>query len=559
MKHDLFMLCRWILCGCALLCAGRLSAALSVSRTEGGTTSTFTVTGCVPTPGQPGKYNLSGTWSYNITPGPSGASSATGGFWARGTGGGNGWAQKSPGSWGQSGSVSITLTAQQPTTGSQGPEFVIYAGVQSNTWDSYKLNEPICPDVTYNFYLRGSGIVPVRYLVVKEPTDINVSPTTIFEGHVAFNAVEHVHGTIPNFCGQVVVYKYTDGQENPWVPYTPPPGPPPPLPEAPPPPENPPAPPSAPTPPSEGGGDNGGVPPVNPPAPTPPSPPPAGGGGGDAELIEWAKDTNTVNRGISERVDVSNEYLRQIKDNTAYSAERDKTIDENTQVIADDVKRKQEAETAIKEGTPTSIHMNERGVADGTIIMEGVGDLGVTAPEPVANSGSSAFSWNVGGIVMAFDPFQSPLINEYSSWCKTVFSWGIFYFFFRWCLEQIKSGRRHVENAPQTRGNTVFAGTGGQATAAIAAALITASIISCTFIMYGMWRDQAFDGWSSVNLFSSNPFSGQTGPVGDGLTILAKFFPIATALTAMWSYISFSFQVEIVVAVTAAYKRWINP
>jgi len=268
-----------------------------------------------------------------------------------------------------------------------------------------------------------------------------------------------------------------------------------------------------------------------------------------------------VTRGISKRTDVSNEYLRQIKDNTGYTAERLVTIDENMQVLADDVKRKAEAEEAITQGTPTTMTLTEKGVDDGTIIMQSMGDWGDTAPARVQPSeNSSAFRWDVMGYVFEFNPFDIPLFNSYSFWVKSFISWILFYYYFRWCLDQIKSARRHVENAPQTRGNTVIAGMGGQATAAVAASIISAAIVSCTLVMYGMWRDQAFEGFNAINVFSDNsPIYVDSGAPAAGMWVLSKFFPLATIVALMWNYITFSFQVEVVVAVTAAYKRFINP
>jgi len=541
MKYDLRSFRRWLFCGLVYLFATvGLRAALSISGSQGSATVYAEVTAIVNQGG--GSYLV--TWSWNLVPdsGPpyTGVIASLGGSNKFATGGG------AP----VSGSGSVSLVAgTEAGTGKK------YTNLTINTtaWSAAQvlkiyLDDPLCPDVPYDFYLSGDSIMGTRYVVITEPT--SGTPAILAELTVGYGATEHVTGTATALCGTVKVQKNHPGDESPWQDYTPPPGPPGGPPQSPPPPDGLPTAPDSPTPPNAGGG-------TTPPTPPAPSTPPVGGGGGDGEIIEWVKDTNEVNRGISTRVDVSNEYLRQIRDNTEYAADRLETIDENTQVIADDVKRKEAAEQAIKDATPTSAQMTESGVAAGAAVTDAMGTLTYTIPEP--STSEPNWTMTIMGNTMNYNPFSIAEFNEAASWMRRVAAWVLAYLFFQWALREVSTGFRSLDMMPQTRGNTVFAGTGGQATAAIAAALITALVVSTAVVLYAMLRDSSFGTMTMVTIFGDSPFSGETGIVAEAIWVMEKIFPISTALAVMAGYLTFSFQVSVAVAVAMAIKRWIFP
>jgi len=538
MKHDLSMLGRWVLCGLLFVSVNCLIAAnfpiygtIEVTR---GQWYGFAMPITYAVPGTVQQYK-----EFQVPFGGSTTVSDSGSY------------QTSTQTINWNYTLVITMNLSNPNTAYIENTVNNWNGTQ-NTLEYYPIAGPACPDYSYSFYLTGS-IMGTRYQVMKNPT--NGDSVIIGEFTLGYGQTEHVQGVIEDFCGTVTVQKYTAGQENPWVDYVPPTTPPPTPPTPPlPSPPTPPTPP--PTPPSEGGGSNGGVPPVNPPTPPPPAPPPVGGGGGDAEVIEWAKDSNTVQRGISDRVDNANEYLRQIKDNTAYTAERAETMDENLQVIADDVVRKQEVEQAAIEATPNTSAMLIAGNAAAEGIQGAMGALTYETPEP--STSTPAFTWAVAGSTWSFNPFSVDLIETFASWVKSLIAWMMGYYFFRWAMDQVKDARRHVEIAPQTRGNTV-AGTGGQLSAFIGAGLITAVVLSMSLVIYGMWRDKTVGTTNLAGLFSGTPFTGQSGTVAQGLWVLDQFFPIATALSVMISYMTFAFQAEVATASAVAIKRFINP
>lgn len=406
-----------------------------------------------------------------------------------------------------------------------------------------------CEDVTYDYYLSGTSILGTQYKIVKFAEGDEFG-TDIWTGVVAYGATQHITGIEENFCGTITVQRFDPnaGDGGQWQEITPPPGPVTPPPDGPDGPSDQPPPPDVPEPPPPG---------PTPPPVTPPGPPPTGGGGGDGEIIEWVKDISQTNRTQVAQNEVANELLKQIRDNTEYASERLQTIDESTQIIADDVNRRAEAEAAVSAQRPTSAAMIAAGAAAGAEVHGAMGTLTYEVPTP--DIAEPAFQWSIAGTTWNFNPFDNSLIATFSEWAKTIAAWVIAYYFFRWMLDRVGRARVEVEQAPQTRGNTTVAGIGGQVTAFIGAGLITAAIFSTVTVLYGLMRDGAIGGWNISGLFTNTPFTGNITVVKNGLWVLEQFFPIATALTAMISYLTFEFQIQVATAIAAAIKRFINP
>lgn len=421
-----------------------------------------------------------------------------------------------------------------------------------------------CPTVNYNYALSGVHPTGTEYIVTAMSDGAPVG-NVLYNGTVPYRSTIYVTGTLLSFCGNIEVERrasnsFPDGVG--WQPFTPPSTPPPPAPQPPPPPAPQPPPPDVPSPPVSPN------PPAPPAPPTDPTAPPAGGTGGDGEIIEWLKDSNKVQRGISsrqdaqiQRQDIGNEYLKLIKNNGDYANERLQKIDESTQIIAEDVTRKAEAEAAYDAEMPTTQQMAEQGGVAASDVVGAMGALNYTVPTVPTSAPSFNMAFSAGGrsISMNYDPFDMPWLNTACNWLRTVLAWLLAYYFLRWCLDQLVEARRHVELVPQTRGNTLPGGFGGQVTATIAAGIITATMLSMTIVLYGMWRDGAIFTFNVTNLFASNPFSSAPSIIQPGLYVLERIFPVSTALACMGNYMTFKFQVEASVAATAAIKRYINP
>jgi len=411
-----------------------------------------------------------------------------------------------------------------------------------------------CPAQTYEYSLPGTYQPKTRYVIFFEPDD-GGEPTVLHDVSVIWGISQTVTGTTPVACGTIRVQRFNPslpGDGGNWENIPPPVTPPPPLPNPPPGPDPQPPPPDIPEP-----------PPPAPPPPdvTPPGPPPTGGGGGDSEIIEWVKDISKTNRTQVEQNTVSNEYLKAIKDNTEYASERLKTIDESTQTIADDVKRKAAAEDAYRAQMPTTQDMVASAAQGVEATQSAMGTLNYTVPSvsTSAPNWTMAFTAGNASLNFSYDPFEKPWMNTASNWIRTFIAWALAYYFLRWCLDQLVSARRHVELAPQTRGNTVPGGFGGQVTAAIAAGIITATMVSMVLVIYAMWRDGAIGTFTVSNLFSSSPLVNAPDMIKKGLYVLEQLFPVTTAITCMINYMTFKFQVEASVVAAATFKRFINP
>jgi len=163
------------------------------------------------------------------------------------------------------------------------------------------------------------------------------------------------------------------------------------------------------------------------------------------------------------------------------------------------------------------------------------------------------------GQTLDFNPFQIDEIDETAQWAKILAAWIIAYYFFRWLLTRIGRARVDVEHAPQTRGGQVIAGMGSQATAFVAAGLITAVVVSATATLYGMYRDGAIGGWGASTLFSDSPFTEGSAIVTGAIWVIEKVFPLQTALSTMLAYLTFELQVQVATAAATAIKRYLNP
>jgi len=403
-----------------------------------------------------------------------------------------------------------------------------------------------CGDYEYSFYLSGDSIMGTRYQVLKEPD--GGTATIIGEFTIGFGASEHVHGTIEDFCGAVRVLKFKPGSEDPWEDYTPPSGPPDSPPTPPPPPGNLPDPPEVPDAPGPG---------TNPTPPPTPGTPPSGGGGGDSEIIEWVKDTNVINRGISSRADVSNEYLKQIRDNTGYSADRLKTIDENTQVIADDVKRKADSEDAIKDATPTTSDMGAAGQAAAGAALEALGTLPSSNISATMTAPVFAITDPFTGHTFNMNPFTSDRFGPVALWLRKLALWLLVVGFAGWAALRGKETIVDIASAQQAKGNAVFAGTGGQATALIAAGLITVVVLA-GIIGIVVWKDTVLQGsgGSVTTIMGLNPM--ESAPAAC-VWMIDQIVPVLTILAIAFVKVTFTFICTIAYVVAASIIRFIVP
>lgn len=168
-------------------------------------------------------------------------------------------------------------------------------------------------------------------------------------------------------------------------------------------------------------------------------------------------------------------------------------------------------------------------------------------------STSSIFSIQLGSTTLDLDPANSPQVVQVCAFLKTVSGWAMLVYFglFTWNhFNKIVLGMMPIS---QAKGNPIVGGTGAQATALVAAGIITTILVGVPAIYWTFINtDLAFD-WSAL---SSNPFNGGHGSiVSAGLYILGLVFPYSLALYLLSQvFLVLKFGATMILGVNAATK-----
>lgn len=178
-----------------------------------------------------------------------------------------------------------------------------------------------------------------------------------------------------------------------------------------------------------------------------------------------------------------------------------------------------------------------------TIAPGGAPNLSVTFP--------AAF----GGQTFNLNPFTSERLGPVASWFRSAVAWLALVTFGGWVWSEIGSWTRGVSMLPQAKGNTVAAGTGGQATALAAAGLITAAIIIGTTVLLS-WSFDDINLPSIIGAVSTNPVATMAS---GSLWLLDQMWPVATLITVLVARIAFRFYAAALFAGVAAAIRFIVP
>jgi len=154
--------------------------------------------------------------------------------------------------------------------------------------------------------------------------------------------------------------------------------------------------------------------------------------------------------------------------------------------------------------------------------LVGLGGLG--------SGSASALQFPLGTFgTINLDPASSPLISTFATWVKGVIAWMVWIAFNFWLWKFLFELLVATSLAPQAKGNTVAAGTGGQATSLVAAGFITAAIANVPVLFWAA----ADSGVSWASGITSNPFDSATGVLGTGVYLAGQFLPIGTILSSL--------------------------
>lgn len=173
---------------------------------------------------------------------------------------------------------------------------------------------------------------------------------------------------------------------------------------------------------------------------------------------------------------------------------------------------------------------------------------------------SSAQNWTIqfpamfGGSVFDLDPLRADRLGPVASWCRSAFYWLTIVSFGYWASTRVGEWVKGASQLQQTRGNTV-AGTGGQVTAAIGAAIIVVTVSTFIVALVGYLAGE-FSLASILSKISANPTAGMGAKA---LYLLDGLFPVATIITALVGRVSWNLYASSTFAGAAAAIRFVNP
>jgi len=208
--------------------------------------------------------------------------------------------------------------------------------------------------------------------------------------------------------------------------------------------------------------------------------------------------------GVSAKIDTTNTRLSEIK--TAIESGPDRTADT--------------AAASASYATAQTSGASSNTSAQGSINAFDVPTIAPTSP------GSQSLEIDVPGVAtFSLDPSSDPVVSLVIEWIRAFMAWCIVLAFWWWLWAEFKQLMGLAMLLPQAKGNTVAAGTGGQATALIAAGAISVFLLGVPAAFF------------AVNTFGAgmdaNPFSGASGPVAVALYLLYMFFPVEVLVSAL--------------------------
>jgi hypothetical protein len=252
------------------------------------------------------------------------------------------------------------------------------------------------------------------------------------------------------------------------------------------------------------------------------------GGGGSTTV-------NVDNSGVEERIDQTNTHLESIDSTMVNVSSHLAQISANSDA-AEQRALEQEQELPDK---PTQAQMEQQGSAAASQLEGLVPDAsGVTPKQEVTGTAidfSVSLPATMGGATFDLDPFRSDRLGPAISWFRSAVAWLAIVTFGAWVFGEAQRLFVDMSAAPQAKGNAVVGGTGGQATAQIAAGLITAALATGVVALVGwLWGDIGFA--YLLNVAATNPLAGMPTKAA---WLLNQFFPVATLLTVLVGRISY--------------------
>lgn len=160
-----------------------------------------------------------------------------------------------------------------------------------------------------------------------------------------------------------------------------------------------------------------------------------------------------------------------------------------------------------------------------------------------------------GGQTFNLNPFTNERFSLICAWHRRACEWLAIILFGFWASKQASSYIRGVNSAPQAKGNTVVAGTGGQATALIAASAITAVVLTGVVAVLSF----ATTNLGAGTLLSAVGIDPIDGLIGGSTWMLDQLFPLGAIVAYFSGRLIWHFAAGSAYAVAASFIRFIVP
>jgi len=160
-----------------------------------------------------------------------------------------------------------------------------------------------------------------------------------------------------------------------------------------------------------------------------------------------------------------------------------------------------------------------------------------------------------GGATFDLNPFQSDRLKSVTDWFRVGMIWLTLATLGVWIWTQLAEWTRGLSTIQQAKGNAVIGGTGAQATALVAAGLITAAVVVATTALLG-WAFGSINVPALVATVTENPVATMAA---GAFWMLDQVFPVATMIAALVARMTFQMFSATLFAGVAAVIRFVVP
>lgn len=161
-----------------------------------------------------------------------------------------------------------------------------------------------------------------------------------------------------------------------------------------------------------------------------------------------------------------------------------------------------------------------------------------------------------GGKSFDLNPFRADRLGPVVDWIRQAAAWLCIVAFGVWMSKEVAEWTKSMSTIRQAQGNAIMGGTGGQATALLAAAAITVAVAVFMVALIAWLTADVVSIGTAIQTMGINPMAGAPGGVA---WMLDKIFPISTMLTCLAARLAFNFYAAKIFAVAMTTIRFIVP